>query len=358
MLPHSRQLLSFDHDQGVSPFSSYAFYSEGSFPIRNQSPRPSRVANLGLPQYQIIDPALSRMYSMIVKRKRECNPLLALSGGGFIFTGGSSAIRSALPPPLPWTRPLRMVVKPTIRPTNYRRDGWLRRVDERNGINISLLFRVSSSFILLPALPPPHFHSHVSTICFPPLLVFFFFFFTTDMAASFGGSFAAAAAVVAMLLTSAQAVQHIVGDDHGWDVSSDVAAWTIDRIFRVGDNISKNCMLIVVLAGFAYSAAEESLMELQNKEEYESCDLSNPIRMSVNGLDRVSLDGEGTRYFSSGKLENCRKGLKLHVDVMPGEVMSDGVAASAPDSSASSIHLKATYLLWIAIAINLARVWP
>ncbi|RRT61824.1 hypothetical protein B296_00008691 [Ensete ventricosum] len=260
-----------------------------------------------------------------------------------------------------WVGPLFVLstLKPTIRPANYRRDGWLRRVDERNGINISLLFRVSSSFILLPALPPPHFHSHVSTICFPPLLVFFFFFFfTTDMAASFGGSFAAAAAVVAMLLTSAQAVQHIVGDDHGWDVSSDVAAWTIDRIFRVGDNISKNCMLIVVLAGFAYSAAEESLMELQNKEEYESCDLSNPIRMSVNGLDRVSLDGEGTRYFSSGKLENCRKGLKLHVDVMPGEVMSDGVAASAPDSSASSIHLKATYLLWIAIAINLARVWP
>lgn len=116
-------------------------------------------------------------------------------------------------------------------------------------------------------------------------------------------------------------------------------------------------MLIVVLAGFAYSAAEESLMELQSKEEYESCDLSNPIRMYVNGLDRVSLDGEGTRYFSSGKLENCRKGLKLHVDVMPGDVMSDGVAASAPESSAS-IHLKATYLLWIALAINLARVWP
>ncbi|XP_064961103.1 blue copper protein 1a [Musa acuminata AAA Group] len=166
------------------------------------------------------------------------------------------------------------------------------------------------------------------------------------MAASFGGSFAAAAAVVAMLLTSAQAVQHIVGDDHGWDVSSDVAAWTIDRVFRVGDNI-----------WFAYSAAEESLMELQSKEEYESCDLSNPIRMYVNGLDKVSLDGEGTRYFSSGKLENCRKGLKLHVDVMPGDVMSDGVAASAPESSAS-IHLKATYLLWIALAINLARVWP
>ena len=120
---------------------------------------------------------------------------------------------------------------PFVPPPTGETDGWLRRVDEGNGINISLLFRVYLLHIPAPpsaALPLPRLHHLLPS---PSLL--------HDMAASFGGSFAAAAAVVALLLTSAQAVQHIVGDDHGWDVSSDVAAWTIDRVFRVGDNICK-----------------------------------------------------------------------------------------------------------------------
>ena len=38
----------------------------------------------------------------------------------------------------------------------------------------------------------------------------------------------------------AQAVQHhVVGDDLGWDLSSNLAAWSMDRIFRVGDEICK-----------------------------------------------------------------------------------------------------------------------
>lgn len=39
-----------------------------------------------------------------------------------------------------------------------------------------------------------------------------------------------------------EAVEHIVGDDRGWDISSNVAAWSSDRIFRVGDSICNSLL--------------------------------------------------------------------------------------------------------------------
>ncbi|KAE8728580.1 tropinone reductase-like protein [Hibiscus syriacus] len=80
------------------------------------------------------------------------------------------------------------------------------------------------------------------------------------MAATLGGKMAGAQ------------VHHVVGGDQGWDPSSDVASWS---------------------SGFAYSTAEESIAELNSKEEYESCDVSNPLRMYTDGLDDIPLDGEG-----------------------------------------------------------------
>lgn len=70
-------------------------------------------------------------------------------------------------------------------------------------------------------------------------------------------------------------------------------------------------------AGLAYSPAQESIAELQSKEEYESCDVSSPVRVYTDGLDVIPLDGEGIRYFVSSKYDNCKNGLKLHVSVMP-----------------------------------------
>ncbi|MCD7466071.1 hypothetical protein HAX54_002421 [Datura stramonium] len=49
---------------------------------------------------------------------------------------------------------------------------------------------------------------------------------------------AAAAAIVFTAATVAGAqVHHVVGDDRGWDPSTDVASWSSERIFRVGDKI-------------------------------------------------------------------------------------------------------------------------
>ncbi|CAK9311710.1 unnamed protein product [Citrullus colocynthis] len=97
---------------------------------------------------------------------------------------------------------------------------------------------------------------------------------------------------------------HVVGGDRGWDVDSDIGSWSAGRTFRVGDKI-----------WFAYSVAHGNIVELQSKEEYEACEVSNFTRMYSDGIDIVDLNGEGIRYFASSKAESCKKGLKLHVQV-------------------------------------------
>ncbi|KAJ4981957.1 hypothetical protein NE237_032794 [Protea cynaroides] len=150
-------------------------------------------------------------------------------------------------------------------------------------------------------------------------------------------------------------IHHVVGGDRGWDIASNIAAWSADRLFRVGDNI-----------WFAYSAAGESIVEIGSKEEMEACDVSNPIRMYTDGLDKISLEGEGSRFFASGRPESCKNGLKLNVDVLPRQPnqmemnpltttvsphkLVDTVGALAPTSAA--VPLPASPLLpWLGLML-------
>lgn len=110
-------------------------------------------------------------------------------------------------------------------------------------------------------------------------------------------------------------------------------------------------------AGFAYSAAHGRIAELKTKEEYESCDVSNPIKIYEDGLFNILLDGEGIRYFVSSNSKSCKKGLKLPVEVMPQEPLdapkittSENAAlglAAGPTPSASA-QLSARFVLLVA----------
>lgn len=106
-------------------------------------------------------------------------------------------------------------------------------------------------------------------------------------------------------------------------------------------------MPIEISEGFSYSAGDESIVELGSKEEFDNCDLSKPIRLYTDGLNKVALQEEGSRFFTSGRPESCSGGLKLHVNVRPqpeaGEkpttaaaVKDDGAAlAPGPASGAA-----------------------
>lgn len=125
-------------------------------------------------------------------------------------------------------------------------------------------------------------------------------------------------------------VHHVVGGDRGWDPATNLSSWCSGRIFRVGDKI-----------WFTYSAGLESIVEVKQQDEYLSCDISNPIRMYTDGLDSISLDGEGIRYFVSSKPDSCKNGLKLHVEVLPQGTPDDFQKIAASESKASNGYVSA-----------------
>ncbi|GLJ31774.1 hypothetical protein SUGI_0639150 [Cryptomeria japonica] len=105
--------------------------------------------------------------------------------------------------------------------------------------------------------------------------------------------------------------QHVVGDDRGWDPV------------------------------FTYASSQQSVLELKSREEFENCDVSNPIKLYDGGLDAVPLIEMGDIYFTSGNAEDCQCGMKVHINVLSDglnngqsdnfDVVSDGLDNVAKD---------------------------
>ncbi|XP_028778773.1 mavicyanin [Neltuma alba] len=143
-------------------------------------------------------------------------------------------------------------------------------------------------------------------------------------------------------------VRHVVGGDRGWDPASDIASWSSGKTFRVGDEI-----------WFTYSVAQGLVAELQSKEEYESCIFTNPIKMYTDGLHTIPLEKEGIKYFASTDVENCKNGLKLHVDVLPTATENSTTTittaapkkgvADAPSSPSGSAHYGTSSILMLIV---------
>lgn len=109
-------------------------------------------------------------------------------------------------------------------------------------------------------------------------------------------------------------------------------------------------------AGLAYSAAEGLVAELESREEYESCNVSNPIMMYTEGLHTIPLEREGIRYFVSSDSENCKNGLKLHVDVQPkaspsrASPIAQAVVADGPTTPSSSTRFGHNVILSLLLS--------
>ncbi|KAM7264391.1 hypothetical protein ACFE04_002074 [Oxalis oulophora] len=147
-----------------------------------------------------------------------------------------------------------------------------------------------------------------------------------------------AVAIISVSWVGAQGVHHVVGGDRGWETASDVASWSSGRTFRVGDKI-----------WFAYSAAHEGIVELKSKEEYEACDVTNPIKMYTDGIDGISLAEEGIRYFVSTSTESCKNGLKVPVQVLPEDHKNQRIMAAAVPPSTPSASPKISGSLFLLL---------
>ncbi|KAM6547564.1 hypothetical protein CsatB_019240 [Cannabis sativa] len=108
-----------------------------------------------------------------------------------------------------------------------------------------------------------------------------------------------------------------VGGSSGWDLTSDLQAWTAETPFHVGDSLV-----------FSYSGAHD-VIEVQ-EQDYESCNVSHPIKTYNDGETVVPLNQQGTRYFVCGRQGHCLMGQKLQVNVLPSPTTSEG-GADNPD---------------------------
>ncbi|PON68275.1 Phytocyanin domain containing protein [Trema orientale] len=108
-----------------------------------------------------------------------------------------------------------------------------------------------------------------------------------------------------ILFRCVSAANHTVGGPSGWDLTSDLQAWTAQTTFHVGDSLV-----------FTYSPVLYDVVEV-HQEDFPTCDISHPIKTHNDGETLVPLNQQGARYFVCGRQGHCRLGQKLKVQVLP-----------------------------------------
>ncbi|KAJ9539776.1 hypothetical protein OSB04_026282 [Centaurea solstitialis] len=99
-----------------------------------------------------------------------------------------------------------------------------------------------------------------------------------------------------------RATTYIVGDNSGWDISTDVDSWAQDKHFVVGD-------VLVFQYDSSHSVAEV------NQHSYQRCNTTNVLQPGSTGNTTFALTKPGDRYFVCGNKLHCYAGMKLHVVV-------------------------------------------
>ncbi|KAL0304039.1 UNVERIFIED_CONTAM: Blue copper protein [Sesamum radiatum] len=140
--------------------------------------------------------------------------------------------------------------------------------------------------------------------------------------------------------STCSATVYTVGDNAGWDISTDLDSWAKEKTFAIGDTLL-----------FQYSQYH-SVNEV-TKENYEGCNTTNVLQSSSNGNTSFVLTNPGDRYFVCGNRLHCLGGMKLHVSVLGNQAMSPVGAPQAqpggalppgssksnsPSSSSSILH--------------------
>ncbi|GER46558.1 cupredoxin superfamily protein [Striga asiatica] len=165
-------------------------------------------------------------------------------------------------------------------------------------------------------------------------------------------------------LSTCSATVYTVGDNGGWDISTDLDSWKQGKTFAVGDTLL-----------FQYSKYH-SVSEV-TKENYEGCNTGNVLQTSSNSNTSFALTRPGDRYFVCGNRLHCLGGMKLHVNVVgdwalspfgppvgPPEAQPGGVLPTAGSSRTSnptsSSFVNTIGVDWVLIkgfVASLALLW-
>ncbi|KAL4580355.1 hypothetical protein LXL04_016546 [Taraxacum kok-saghyz] len=121
-------------------------------------------------------------------------------------------------------------------------------------------------------------------------------------------------------ICSSHAIILEVGEDDGWTLNpvESYSAWAGRLRFRVNDTLH-----------FKYNDATDSVLVV-NKEDYDNCNVDNPIQRLDGGDNSFRLTEGGAHYFITGNKSNCEQGQKVDVEVLHIRAQSPPSPPPAP----------------------------
>ncbi|XVF35681.1 hypothetical protein REPUB_Repub18cG0167200 [Reevesia pubescens] len=156
-----------------------------------------------------------------------------------------------------------------------------------------------------------------------------------------------------LFLSFTEAKEILVGGkSDAWKIpsseSDSLNKWAETSRFRIGDSLV-----------WKYDGGKDSVLQV-TKEDYASCNTSNPIAEYKDGNTKVKLEKSGPFYFISGAKGHCEQGQKLLVVVLSQRHRYTGISpapspaeiegpAIAPTSTA--VGLKAGFLVTLGVLV-------
>ncbi|MBA0547886.1 hypothetical protein Golob_019019 [Gossypium lobatum] len=172
-------------------------------------------------------------------------------------------------------------------------------------------------------------------------------------AKAFSRSITPSLVLLFIFLSFAQGKEIMVGGKTGaWKIpsseSDSLNKWAEKARFQIGDSLV-----------WKYDGGKDSVLQV-SKEDYTSCNTSNPIAEYKDGNTKVKLEKSGPYFFMSGAKGHCEQGQKMIVVVMsqkhryigispaPSPVDFEGPAV-APTSGVAG--LKAGFLVTVGVLV-------
>uniref|UniRef100_A0A0D9W005 Phytocyanin domain-containing protein n=1 Tax=Leersia perrieri TaxID=77586 RepID=A0A0D9W005_9ORYZ len=150
---------------------------------------------------------------------------------------------------------------------------------------------------------------------------------------------AAILALAVLLPVRAAATEHLVGDDNGWVLNFDYAAWVATKQFRVGDTLV-----------FKYKKPNHTVVEVGGAD-FANCTKPATANELGSGEDRVALDKEGRRWFFCGVKDHCQKNMKLKITVLAaGALAPEAPPPPPPSSPAGKVQPRVAHAVAAVIA--------
>ncbi|XP_058103691.1 early nodulin-like protein 13 [Magnolia sinica] len=115
--------------------------------------------------------------------------------------------------------------------------------------------------------------------------------------------------IISVLFTLSEATDFLVGGKiNAWEIpsspSDSLNGWAEENRFQIGDSLV-----------WKFDGAKDSVMQV-SRDDYLSCNTSNPIAAHKGGDVTVKLEKSGPFYFINGTKGHCGNGQKLIVAVL------------------------------------------